>query len=160
MTPRWMKVALIASLTVNLLVGGAVVGAVLSDRPAVAENTRSPQGRRDAGPPEIGLLARHLTREDRRALRDGLRADGGLRAGLERMRAGRAEMLEALRAQPFDPDSLRQTLAAQRATQADLAAQGVARLEEIITAMTDAERAAFADRLEKAMSRLPRNGTR
>ncbi len=145
-TPRWMRLALIASLAVNLAVAGLVGGAVLSHRD---EGHRGRDGRESA----IGVITQALSREDRRALR------AGMLASRQERRAAVAEDLKALsaalRAQPFDPAAVQTVFERQIGRMSD----GLRRGQDIIAArfaaMTAAERTALADRLDAAGARAP-----
>lgn len=157
MTSKTIKIVLIASLAMNLLVVAAVGTAVIrSDRPDFQHQPRTGGETRRfgrSGPPEIGALARGLDREGRAALRDRLRADTTLRTGREQMAEKRADVLSALRAEPYDPDALTEALSGQRALQTELAERGFAAIAEVVEGLSYAERIAFADRVEAATSR-------
>lgn len=145
-----LRIALIVSVALNLLVAGAVVGALVSDnRPERRSEPRLWRGGAN-GPPEVGMLARGLEGQQRRELHRRLRADGGLREGLQRIRAGRSDLLDALRAQPFSAQELEAALRQQRSVQIELADRGMGVISDVIAEMSDAERAAFADRIEAA----------
>lgn len=142
-TPRWLRWLLAASLALNLLVLGLVVGDALRD------------GRPGGGlrPTEMALgpFARALADEDRRAILSDLRGRPEL-APLGRGERGAAfaGILAAVRAEPFDEARLRAAMAeqserveaAQRAVQDAVAAR--------LASLPPQERAAFADRLEGA----------
>lgn len=145
MTRRALTWGLIASVTLNVLVVGAVVGALLtqSGRP-----DRS-GGRDFGGPPEVRTIARGLDGESRRALFRGLREDAVLREGRQRLRANRGEIAAALRAEPFDPAAFEAALAARRAAQADLAARGSSALAGVIASLSQEARIRLADQLSR-----------
>ena len=71
-------------------------------------------------------------------------------AGIE---PARAAVIAALRAQPFQPEALDSALQRQHATIADQIALGQQILRDRLVAMTDDQRAAFADRLEQSQKR-------
>lgn len=145
---RWQKVLLGLSLAVNLLIVVAVASFVLTHD----------DGRRHR-PPRVdqmgGPLTGALTREDRheigralwRSYRDG-------RPSREDMRAEFAEVVAALRAEPYDPAVVEASLQ----KQLDFAIQrqelGQRLLRERLEAMTPDERAAFADRLEEGLEEM------
>lgn len=146
--PRWMRVALIASLAVNLLIVGAVAGALL----------------RHGGPPPRGGLsfampyAKALPREARREMMRAVRETGTgemLHRGARRAQYG--AVLAALRAAPFDPEVLQREVQAQ--ADAAWALRGAVQTEWLrqVAAMDAAERAAYADAVE---ARLDRRGGR
>ncbi|MEM8850297.1 MAG: periplasmic heavy metal sensor [Pseudomonadota bacterium] len=133
--------ALIASLTLNVLVAGAVIGALLV-------RDQGPPGRRDfGGPPEIRAIAGGIDADHRRALFRGLRNDPVLRQGRARMRDSRDAIAAALRSDPFDPAAFEAALAARQAVQAELAARGSSALSDVIATLSPDARAALADRL-------------
>ena len=150
MRRSWLGWALAGSLAVNLMVAGAVGGALLS------RDGGGGRGAAGGGPPEIGVLARALDANGRRTLRQGLRGDSGLRAGRAAMAERRVEVLAALRSEPFAPERLTEALAAQRAVQSGLADRGFDMLAEVIGSMTPEARAAYADRVEEALARRGR----
>ena len=153
MTRRALIWALVGSLTVNMLVAGALAAAFLFSEPQRRGHDGPRPGR--GGPPEIGALARGLDDEGRAALRRALRGDGVLERGRGRIGRIRAEVIEALRARPFSQAEFAAVLAHQRAVQTELAERGFAAFAQVVAAMDDAERAAYADRVE-AMARRGR----
>lgn len=141
MTPG-MRGVLIVSLTLNILIVGLVAGFLW--RHGLPHDARVSAAEMAAGP-----LTRALSEADRRAIgremRKALRADGGEGA----MMRGRVDALvRDLRAVPFDPARLAETMRAHRSgMQARFEiAQNV--LIAHLAAMSDAERAAYADRVE------------
>ena len=144
---RRLRIALIASLGVNLLVLGTVAGAVFlgpGDGPRRFEV-------RDIG---FGPFDRALTREDRDALRQAfVERAGTMREGWRQMRADLEQFLAILRADPFDPAALQAVAELQADRMEERFALGQDLLVQRIAAMTEAERLAFADRLEDALRR-------
>ncbi|MEY4871132.1 MAG: hypothetical protein RLZZ563_462 [Pseudomonadota bacterium] len=144
---RGLRVALAVSVALNLLILGLVAGAVLRDG--------GPHGRmvRDL---DFGPFTEALTPEDRDALRrDFLRQAPDLRDMRRQMRDDFATLLEALRAEPFDVEALRGVVANQGDRMAARLELGQDLMLARIAAMTPAERAAFADRLERRLERGP-----
>jgi uncharacterized membrane protein len=145
---RWVKILLAVSLALNLAVVGVVAGAALK--------ARNFDGGR---PPDIrelnfGPFTGALSRPQRRALLQGFVADQPpLREMRSLIRAEYQLVLDAVRAQPFDPIALQAALAGQsRSTIARLDA-GRKALEGVIIAMSPEDRAAYADRLEDGLQR-------
>ncbi|MBE1283948.1 MAG: periplasmic heavy metal sensor [Rhodobacteraceae bacterium] len=143
-TTRWVRLLLIVSLTANLAVAGLVAGAAWRFH-------GTDKGR---PPPSVGaMLFRELPREERRSLRTELWSENGNAKGgfRERRLADGQAVTAALRAVPFDPAALRSVLDGQaqsrEAYQARIQAAWITRVED----MSDAERAQYADRLEKRM---------
>lgn len=140
--PRLLYWLLGLSLCVNLLVFGAVGGAVL-------RHGGAPEGR--PGPAAGGLaLIRALDRADRRAV---LRAARGAVPGGVARSAVNADMLRVLRAETLDAAALGAVLDAQ-------AAGAQARVDAVraawrtrVEAMSPDARAAYADRLERLQNR-------
>lgn len=149
---RAWKRAFLGLLALNLLAVG-LIGGVIAKGPPLADRAV-----RDLG---FGPFAAALEEEDRRALR---KAFFDQRPGLRDMRkAMRAELdgvLAALRADPFDAQVLKAALAAQQARMGAQAELGQTLLRERLGAMTPAERRAFADRLERSLTRHDREGRR
>lgn len=154
--PRWMRLLLAVSLAINLLVAGLVLGAVLR-----AGGLHGAE--RAEGPPpslrSLGLTPFYmaLDPEDRHKLRDEARArSGSFRESREALRARFAAMLAALKAEPFDAGALRDIARQQREAGMRWQALGDDILMARIAAMSPAERAAYADRLEKSFRHAPR----
>jgi len=138
----WLRILLGVSLALNLLVLGLALGAAIRF------------GGPDRGRPStpLGVLLFHeLPRADRRALREehlGAREDRAAQR-----RADAAELDAALRAVPFDSARVAAFLVAQAARHRDLDRSMRAAWLRRVAQMTDAERAAYADRLAEAMER-------
>lgn len=141
---RWMPVLLVISLAVNLLVAGVVLGTVL----------RFKGGDHARIPPGFGAALYHaMPKDDRKALRgelSGLRTKGA---------SGRvqnfSELLEALQAVPFDPETVEALL--QQQTETTLNLQGAMQQKWLtyVTELTDGERQIYAERLEEVVQRGP-----
>lgn len=143
---RGVKVALVASLALNLLLGGLIAGVAVRHH-------------RDMGPDERGGLTfapyfESLGRADRAAMREEmLRRMPALREmHRERSEDVRA-FLQVIRADPFDPEAAQQVLEHQLGRAARRLDEGRALFLERLAAMTPEERQAYADRLEKALDR-------
>ncbi len=148
--PRWMKVALAASLAVNLGVAGLVIGSVLKDGPP----HRAAMGQ-DFG---FGPFTDALSKDDREALRQSfLTAAPEFRDQRRQTRADFDGLLSALRAVPFDAPGLRTLLDAQHTRAMSRFEIGRTLIYDRIAAMTPEARAAFADRLEEALKRGPKD---
>lgn len=142
---RW-RTAFFALLALDLLVVGAMGGMML-------KGPHGPRGDivRNLG---FGPYGEALTPEDHAALRKAFKAHKpDLKASRAQFRADMDEMLAALRAEPFDPARLAAAFAHQRERLAGQMALGQDLLRERLVAMSPAERAAFADRLEKSLTR-------
>jgi len=152
----WIKVLLVTSLAVNLAVAGLAIGAVLRHGDMMGHRT-------DRASQFGGPYTSALSREDRRAIWQQMRAlHGERRPDRASIRAEFAAVVQALRADPYDPGLVRDIV--ERQFEAGIAWQqvGQALLLERIAAMSPAERAAFADRLSERLAarRSEREGMR
>lgn len=146
-TPLWMRLTLFISIALNVLVLGAIVGFLLSGGP----DRRPDRDRFDFG----SFYMRALSEQDQRALRrdfvSGLQKDGRDRGAFI---ADLRTTLDTLRATPFDPDAFVSAMADQSRARAQREDVGRQILANRIAAMTDAERAAYADRIEDRLVEL------
>lgn len=143
---RGVKIALALSLALNLLILGLVGGAVLAIGGRGGDDPRL----RTLG---LGPFALALEREDRAAVRD--RLDGeALRAERRALGAGLVQLRRVLAADPFDRAAAEAALG--RVGGATLAQQEQAHaaLLDQIAQMTEAERRALAERLDRALRRM------
>lgn len=146
---RWTGIALILSLAVNLLVVGVVIGAMLSGG----------RGHRpDGGMSSYGPFTRALSDADQRAVRDAVRGRGDPGAHRRELRAGFEAFLTELRRSPYDPAAAAAALERQHQQINGQILTVREALLERLEAMTDAERAAFADRLQKAVRKRKKDG--
>ncbi|KCV81525.1 hypothetical protein ATO10_11452 [Actibacterium atlanticum] len=145
---RWGRLVLVISLALNLMVLGIVGGAVLS--------RGGP-----SGPPRIDVLSfgpytAALDQDGRRVLRREIFAEGkGVGNVRKLLRQDFEAVLAALRATPFDAEAtgvLMNVPTDRIAGHADYVRQHVL---ELIMQMDDAERAAYADRLEEKLRKGP-----
>ncbi len=145
---RWSRVLLAVSLALNLLVAGLVVGAML--------RFGGPEGARRPPPSLAATLYRALPRDDRRAVRESMR--DAPQARIQARRAGARDLAAALRRTPFDSAQVQRLVAEQTRAhdiwQHAVLAAWLARVD----AMSDAERAAYAGRIEEFMSKRRRHG--
>ncbi|MCF1708834.1 periplasmic heavy metal sensor [Tabrizicola sp. J26] len=144
-TPRWMKIALVISVALNLAVVGAIAGAAL-----FGPGREHRLSVRELG---FGPFDRALSLKDREALRDEFQARmGGRWSDIRAVRKDLGDFLAALRAQPFQPDTLWSLADQQEQRLTERLKLGQRLLIERVVAMTDEERQRFADRLEEEMS--------
>ncbi|PIE12903.1 MAG: hypothetical protein CSA70_08070 [Rhodobacterales bacterium] len=150
---RGVRIVLFLSLALNLVVVGLVVGAVASHRD------------RDRHPPRFdrisGPLIRALSKQDKRfigrEMRNFYRASASKSVTL---RAQYDDVLEALRADPFQVDVVQGVMDAQMDQLVGRARLGKSVLLDRLKSMTPQERAAFADRLEEELERPRRDKKR
>lgn len=138
----WLRLILGISLALNLLVIGLVAGA--------AWRFGGPEGR--PAPRSLGsALFFALPKEDRKALRQ--KSYGSHQDRRARAQKDASDVIAALRASPFDETSLERILQEQAASQqAHHQALQSSWMTRIRT-MSEAERLAYADRLEEVMAR-------
>ncbi|EAQ01925.1 hypothetical protein OB2597_00870 [Pseudooceanicola batsensis HTCC2597] len=141
----WLRWLLFASLALNLLIAGIVVGHAVADPP----DRRVPRVDRIGGP-----LTFALDHEDRRAIGKALRRE------YREARPSRSEIagqyrnaIAALRADPYDPEQLETVFENQLDAARERMEIGQRLLLERIAAMDPTERRAFADRLEEGVER-------
>jgi uncharacterized membrane protein len=147
---RWGRVALIASLALNLAIAGVVGGAMLGR----GEHDRNGLIARDVS---FGLFNDVFSERDRKELRRAYAdANPNMRADRQQMREDLRTILTALRAEPFDAGVLRAALEAGASRIEARQTQGQALVLEHLAAMSVAERVEVANRLENALKRGPR----
>ncbi len=145
-TPTWVKVVLALSLALNLAIAGLAAGAWM-------------KGGSKGMPRDLsfGPFSEALSGDDRRALRNALRDRGtDFRASREAAFVEFSTLLRALRTQPLDQQTLREALAAIEKRNADRLDLGRSLIETRLIEMSDADRLAFADRLEAGLKRPSR----
>ncbi|QIZ82479.1 periplasmic heavy metal sensor [Thalassovita gelatinovora] len=147
-SPRvWVRVVLVVSLALNLAVLGVVVGAVARF------------GAPGDGPPARadlvgGAYTRALSPADRRKIGRQLMRDQNDALPTRSTRAGEYQnMLAALRAQPFDADTVNAILQRQRDFGHKRAELGHKLFLQHLSDMSAADRSAYADRLEQGLNR-------
>lgn len=144
---RLLKAVLVISLALNLAVAGLFVGSIVKGR---ADGPR-PHAVRDLG---FGFFGPALTDQDRRALRRAFVEQApDLRGARQEMRQDLAEVLAAIRSTPFDGARLRAALDRSTLRATERRALGEALILDHLAGLDAAERAAFADRLEKGLRR-------
>ena len=141
----WIKLVLFASLALNIAVAGLALGAVLRH----GDMQDRPRARAD----QIGgPYTAALSREDRRAIWREMRAiQGEGRPGRAQIREEFSAVVDALRADPYDPAQLRDIVGRQFQAGIERQQLGQTLLLARIDTMSAAERAAFADRLSERL---------
>lgn len=141
----WVKVVLFGSLALNLLVAGLAVGAFLHGPPN--------HGGRDRDPalPFTRAFDEDQRRDLRRALRNDFETHRGTGPGIVE---DYSRALDVLRAEPFDPEALRDLLEAQGARADERRKRGQAILAQALTDLTPEARRAYADRLEQELNQI------
>ncbi len=139
---RWVTILLTVSLALNLLIVGVALGTVY----------RIKGGDHGKAPPGFGpALYRALPKDDRKALRGEL-SDRHVRGSKLRSQDF-AALGQALRAEPFDPGAVQVLLQQQAQFVADMQSALQEQWLARVTAMSDEERKAYADRLEEVVHR-------
>ena len=146
-TPRkWTKVLLIVSLALNACFIGLIVGVKLTQDGMRPQRAPSAQG---------SLYLRALSHEDRRTLGQAMRSYH-TREMRQMDRAGYENALVLLRATPFDPGALEDLMEDQAEASEERLEYAREALIAHLAAMSDTERAEFADALEHALKRGPK----
>ncbi len=147
----WLRVVLFASLAVNLLIVGMVAGAILRGGPPGRGHDARQIQAADFG---FAPYVRALSPRDRRDLgREMQELTGDRRANREEFIAFARSFLVALRARPYDPAALHEKVASQQSRLFRHQEVGQRILLERLAEMSDRERAAYADRLERSLRR-------
>ncbi len=144
----WLRGLLVASLALNLLVAGAVVGMLISG--GGWHGRHHAPGIDAAG----GPMTRALDEPDRRAIARQMREayrDG--RPGRPEQRAAFDALIIDLRRTPFDRAAVEAHMARMRGMLAERLELGQGLLLDRLESMTPETRAAFADRLEAGWRR-------
>jgi len=147
---RGLRIALAISVALNLGIAGMVAGTMMRNH---SDGGRTDQVR-ELG---FGPFIEALSREDRRALRQSFLAKSPGAGQIKHQRRDNAlAVLDALRATPFVPENLIGVMQAQQQRTARQLDLGQTVLRDFLIAMSPAERAAFAGRLEDRLR--PRQG--
>ncbi len=145
-TRGWVKALLVASLALNLGIGGLFAGAWLG---AWSGEEHSSGGRRDSG---LGPLATAMRGDDWKAMRAAwVSKNPDLKRGHDQLRADYDPLLASLRAEPFDAPAMQAALAgiSQNNSRRLLSASEV--IGAYLATLSGAERLDYAKRLEKAL---------
>lgn len=144
-----MKMLLIASLAINVLVAGMAVG----DRLGGGRDRAS----RPSMPPDMALgpLGSAFSREDRAAmLAEAEKAGADLGMMRDNLRQDMQGLLAALTVTLWDPELVRQALRDMRARTDRREELGEKVMLDRLSAMSGAERQAYADRLRQRFDRM------
>lgn len=138
---NWTKTLLVVSLGLNLLVVGMVIGSAFG------------HGKGDRRDPFFGGGMRpyvaSLPESQREHVRDRLLHNReAAREARQELRRSAQGVRDAVTAKPFDADALNFAFSAQRSVYDGIAASGHHALVEILSGMTDEERAQFIARLK------------
>lgn len=146
---RWIKVALVASLSINLLVVGVIAGAYLRN-PETAGAPPSPPGMRQ--------LTDGLPIEQKDMLRANLRNTVGTQRQSPRARAAAGRAFQAaLLSEPFNRAAAEAVLTAQRDQIDKVFVASQSALLDILERMTVDERRAYAAQLSEQRQRPGRD---
>lgn len=140
---RGVKIALAISVALNLAVAGLAAGAWLGGGHRGLPRDMS-----------FGPFSEALDDGDRKAIRRALlERMGEFRNSRAEARAEFQTLLDTLRADPFEPEAMKAALAAIETRNAERLELGRSLIETRLIEMSDADRRAFADRLEKGLRR-------
>lgn len=147
---RGIKIAFGLSLAINLLILGAIGGAMLNGRPDGPIRDRFDLVRTLG----LGPIGRALDREDRDQIiaRVGQNREE-VRAEREALLAATMEFVTSVERDPFDPEATESALAMQRDHVRGLQQRGHGALIEQLQQMSPAARAEFAERLRRSIQR-------
>ncbi|KNG94243.1 periplasmic heavy metal sensor [Pseudaestuariivita atlantica] len=148
-TALWVRILLFLSLAFNLLVIGLIVGAVTSSGPMERFGRVPADANRT---PYVAALDAEDRRGLSRQLRRELRKD---RPTVTEWRGSFATALDLLRATPFDAEAFDRHMRTQLDRQAVRVEAGRSALVAYVAEMSEAERAAYATRLEALIERGP-----
>ncbi|MGH1415439.1 MAG: periplasmic heavy metal sensor [Pelagimonas sp.] len=152
---RRLRVVLFVSLALNLVVVGLVAGLAFKGGPPTRGVSRS------ADP--VMPYSRAFTEDQRKELRGALRrsfAPSDRERSGEGMAESYREAVQVLREDPFDRARLEIVINRQRALAEKRHGNGNGILGQYLDAMTPADRAAYADRLEEEVERLSKRRKR
>ena len=149
-THRGIKIVLGLSLAVNLLILGAIGGAMLNGGPDGPIRDRVDLVRTLG----LGPLGRALDRDDRNQIVARVGDDrAAVRAEREALLQATLAFVTAVESDPFDREATAAALAEQRAHVHGLQERGHGALMEQLEIMSPAARAEFADRLRQSLER-------
>jgi uncharacterized membrane protein len=145
---NWLKIALVASVALNLLIGAAIA----------TRYARGPGGERFAMANTVQLVPRQflveLPRERRREITQVLnRNRKELRAERDVARGLTLKIADALSAEPYSPDAVKAAVAEFVAQGAKLSSRGGDAAMEILGMLTPDERRQLADAMRERASR-------
>lgn len=141
---RWIAFALVISLAINIALAGYMVG-VSNKPPPSFDPTRG-----------FALWTRSLPEERRRELRGLLRAHStGGRHQLRGLMRHNTQMQEALLAVPFEAERLNQVLTTLRARGSEMQTHSHHAFVQMVSQLTNAERALLAEDLSKPRRHRP-----
>jgi len=150
-TPRWIKVLLFFSLSLNLLVVGLVGGSFLRHKPSGGYDKAHYSPLRDLG---YGPFIVALSPSDKKEIsRSWANRSGDLRANRDAVRAQFVTLLKLLQKKPFEIGALQEVVENQQAKLNERQKIGQQLLLDRIGAMTDDERTEFARKLERSLKR-------
>ena len=150
---RWVMPLLAVSLVLNMLVVGIVAGFYFANGGGKDRDRMDGPARSLVGIPFI----RALEPENRRALAQDIRRDEDrLRENRSALRARFEALLDALNADPFDPQAVQTILREQRELAIRRQDIGETLLVEQLQTLSPDERAAYAKRLARDLRRLRR----
>ncbi|MFT6451883.1 MAG: putative membrane protein [Halocynthiibacter sp.] len=148
---RWSRVVLVLSLALNLAVIGMIVGAMMGNGRSAPPRALSS---RDVG---YAPFISALDRGERRALARELRRAAPSRKDARSARRDGVELiLDALRADPYDPAGLETALSLHREDLSNRQQVGQDVLVERLHKMSPSERQSYADRLDQILTRPER----
>lgn len=147
---RKLRVLLFASLALNLLIAGLVIGAWASHE---FDGRKKRPKYEQVGGPLVSALSRKDRREVGRAIRKTLREERPSKADFK---AEFAKVIAALTADPYEQDAVRDAVQGQMQIVVRRADVSVEALLRHFETMSVQERAEYAERLQAVLDRGPR----
>lgn len=155
--PGWMKLLLVVSLALNLGVAGLIGGHALRawhDDPFGTGKTEPGLDRRQT---RLLHMVPEARRDDVKPIL--MRRQDDIDRAREGMREAQMALIEAIRADPLDPERLEAALARRREAAGAFWGIALEQVVEIVQTLNGAERAVLADRLEERTRRwMARHG--
>jgi uncharacterized membrane protein len=151
---RLVKWVLALSLALNLVIIGLVAGAAMRFSGAHDEGRFRGPAEHSYGAPFV----RALPREAKRELQRSLRAQAPQLPSRAERRASYGQMVQVLRQEPFDPAQAQAIFEQQSNAAQSLRDRAQTAWLELVSAMSPAERAEVAQRLEQGLERGPERG--
>jgi len=150
--PGWLKLLLIVSLALNVAVIGMIGGT------AMRGGEKSEYGDKTANEPGLDRRQSRILRMVPEARRDAARAilmarSAEYSAAQAALKQAQMDLIDALRAEPFDPARVSAALEARRQASGTVWGIGYEQLVQIAADLTAAERGELADSLEERTKR-------
>ncbi|MCP5074791.1 MAG: periplasmic heavy metal sensor [Rhodobacteraceae bacterium] len=139
---KWVKPVLIASLAINLVVLGLVVGAAFGGHHRPGPGIKAPQG--------VRSYISAMTPEQREVFdQRSLHSLSGSIKTLRKLRTGHKDVMAAIVTAPFSEDNLRAAMDRQRGDVSAIMGEFQEELIVTLVAMSDEERMQYVERMKE-----------